>query len=126
MEKFILEPSSHTPYVFMDPKTGLFEFKGRSTPENSIEFYDPIYKFLDNYILAPNSKTIVNVSLEYFNTSSSKCILDVFKKFAKLHKDGKNVLVNWYYEEEDDDMREKGEDYSDILNLPFHILLLNE
>ena len=121
MEALVLQPSAHTPSVSLNSSTGIFEFKGRSTPENSVEYYEPIYKWLDVYIQSPLPKTVVNIQFEYFNTSSSKCILDVLKKFVKLHNAGNEVVINWLYEEEDDDMKEAGEDYSDILSIPFEI-----
>lgn len=121
MEPLVLQPSAHTPSVSLNPTTGNFEFKGRSTPENSVEYYEPIYKWLDVYLQNPLPKTIVNIQFEYFNTSSSKCILDMLKKFVKLHNAGSGVVINWLYEEEDDDMKEAGEDYSDILKIPFEI-----
>lgn len=121
MEPLVLQPTAHTPSISLDPNTGICEFKGRSTPENSVEYYEPIYKWLEGYVQNPQPQTTVNIQFEYFNTSSSKCILDVLKKFVKLHNSGKPVLINWYYEEEDDDMKEAGEDYSDILTIPFEI-----
>jgi hypothetical protein len=121
MEQLVLQPSAHTPSVSLNPTTGICEFKGRSTPENSVEYYEPIYKWLDAYVQSPNATTVVNLQFEYFNTSSSKCILDVLKKFVKIHNAGNEVKINWFYEEEDDDMKEAGEDYSDILDIPFEI-----
>ena len=65
--------------------------------------------------------TEVNVQLEYFNTSSSKCILDVFKKLESII--GKtNITINWHYEEDDEDMLEAGEDYQAIINIPFKMM----
>ena len=124
MEPLVLQPTAHTPSVTLDSKTGVFEFKGRSTPENSVEYYDPIFKWLDQYTQSPLPKTVVNLQFEYFNTSSSKCILDVLKKFVKIHNAGNEVKICWYYEEEDDDMKEAGEDYSDILEIPFEIQVI--
>ena len=126
MDIFHLDAKQNTPFVHFDAQLGVMEMKGRSTPENSVEFYSPILDWLDHYCKNPAEQTVVNVRYEYFNTSSSKCILDVFKKLSKLHKEGKTVKVNWYYEEEDEDMQEAGEDYSDILGIPFDILEIPE
>ena len=79
MESLKIEGSPKTPTVNFDPN-GVVELKGRSIPENSIEFYKPIIAWLDEYNSNAQSETAVNIQLEYFNTSSSKCILDVFKK----------------------------------------------
>ena len=86
MEPIIIEGTAKTPSVRFDANTGIFEIKGRSIPENSVEFYKPIVEWLDKYKENPLSRTEVNIKLEYFNTSSSKCILDVFKKLEAIHK----------------------------------------
>jgi hypothetical protein len=127
MEIFELDAKNHTPYIKLDHTTGIMEFKGRSTPENSVEFYDPINKWLIQFISeAVAIPVIVMLKFEYFNTSSSKCILDVLKKFAELKKTGADVKVEWYYEQDDDDMKEAAEDYSDIVKIPFEIIEIPE
>ena len=75
-------------------------------------------------LLKPN--TIVDVKLEYFNTSSSKCILDLFKQLEKLNAGNTEVKVNWYFEEDDEDMEEAGEDYQAIIDLPFKMIEVEE
>jgi hypothetical protein len=122
MEPLVLEGTQKTPTVEFDPVKGVLEIKGRSIPENSIEFYKPLVDWLENYSDSPAAKTVVNVHLEYFNTSSSKCILDVFKKLESLHKSNNLVQINWYYEEDDEDMLEAGEDYESIIRVPFKMI----
>lgn len=122
MELLNIEGTPKTPTVILNPSTGVIEIKGRSIPENSIEFYRPVVEWLDEYIKDPRPNTVVNVQLEYFNTSSSKCILDVFKKLEVLKKNQKDVIINWYYEEDDEDMLEAGEDYESIIKVPFKMI----
>ncbi len=122
MEPIIIEGTPKTPSVRFDAKQGFVEIKGRSIPENSIEFYKPLVDWLEQYSGAPAEKTVVNIHLEYFNTSSSKCILDVFKKLETIHKAKNDVVVNWYYEEDDEDMLEAGEDYESIIRIPFKMI----
>ena len=76
MEALSMEGTAKTPSVKFDGHEGVIEIKGRSIPENSIEFYKPLVEWLEEYSGAPMDLTQVNVQLEYFNTSSSKCILD--------------------------------------------------
>ena len=64
--------------------------------------------------------------MEYFNTSSSKCILDLFKQLESLNNGETEVNVNWYYEEDDEDMAEAGEDYDAIISLPFKMIEVEE
>ena len=104
-----------------------FGWRGEtSIPENSIEFYKPIVESLDDYAKGPKEKTKVEIQLEYFNTSSSKCILDLFKKLEAIHKGGNEVAINWYYEEDDEDMLEAGEDYQAIIKVPFTMIEVEE
>ena len=122
MEALLIEGTQKTPEVEFNPQKGVLEIKGRSIPENSIEFYKPLVDWLEEYSDATADKTVVNVHLEYFNTSSSKCILDVFKKLESIHKSNNDVLINWYYEEDDEDMLEAGEDYESIIRVPFKMI----
>lgn len=126
MEKITIEPTPKTPSVSFDFEKGFLEIKGRSIPENSIEFYKPIVESLEKYGISPSLVTTVNIQLEYFNTSSSKCILDVFKRLESIHKSGNQLVVNWYYEQDDEDMLEAGEDYQAIINVPFKMIQINE
>ncbi|MBK7383727.1 MAG: DUF1987 domain-containing protein [Flavobacteriales bacterium] len=126
MEPLKYEGTPKTPHVHFDPRSGLLELKGRSIPENSIDFYKPLIDWIDKYGREPNSKTAVHVQLEYFNTSSSKCILDVFKRLEPIRSAGNEVTVLWHYEADDEDMLEAGEDYSGIINIPFKMIQIAE
>ncbi len=127
LKKLIIEGSNKTPFVKFDAETGILEMRGRSIPENAIEFYKPLVEWLDKYSKIAKDRTEVNIQLEYFNTSSSKCILDIFKKLEEINKkEGKEVIINWYYEEDDEDMLEAGEDYQSILKIPFRMIEMEE
>jgi hypothetical protein len=123
MEDLNLEGTAKTPTVDFK-SNGELLIKGRSIPENSIEFYKPIIDWISDYGNGPQSDTSVNIQLEYFNTSSSKCILDVFKKLESLPDT--TVKIKWYYEEDDEDMLEAGEDYEAIIDLPFEMVEVEE
>ncbi len=126
MEKYTVESTPKTPHLLLDFQSGILEIKGRSIPENSIEFYKPLVDALDKYSTSIKPTTTVNIQLEYFNTSSSKCILDIFKKLESIHKSGSSVTINWHYEEDDEDMLEAGEDYQAIINVPFKMIEVAE
>ena len=123
MEDLNLEGTAKTPTIDFK-SNGELLIKGRSIPENSIEFYKPIIDWISDYGNSPQSETAVNIQLEYFNTSSSKCILDVFKKLESLSDTA--VKIKWYYEEDDEDMLEAGEDYEAIIDLPFEMVEVEE
>lgn len=126
MESISIAGTPKTPTVSFDAAQGKVEIKGRSIPENSIEFYKPLVDWLEEYLSTPAELTEVNIQLEYFNTSSSKCILDVFKKLEAIYKSGNEVVINWYYEEDDEDMLEAGEDYQSIIRIPFKMIEIEE
>jgi hypothetical protein len=127
MDALKIEGPPKTPTVNFDAANGVLLLKGRSIPENSIEFYKPIVDWLDKYSGNAKPQTAVNIQLEYFNTSSSKCILDVFKKLETIHNGGKSqITINWHYEEDDEDMLEAGEDYQAIINVPFKMVEIEE
>ena len=126
MTNILLDGSAKTPTVHFDGSTGQLELRGRSIPENSIEFYRPLIDWIDHYSQAPQPTTKLRVQLEYFNTSSSKCILDLFKKLETVRSSGNEVMVYWHYEPDDEDMLEAGEDYQAIINIPFKMIQIEE
>ena len=120
MEPIKIYPTRNTPAVLLDPSRGVFKLYGRSSPENSLQFYEPLRMVLSNNITV--DRVDVRIKMEYFNTSSSKCIYDILKEVKSLENKGKEVMVRWYYDEDDEDMLEAGEDYSDLLDLPFRFI----
>jgi hypothetical protein len=121
MSNLIIENSIKTPSITLDTN-GIMEIKGKSIPENSFEFYKPVFDWLESYIQSPSSKTEMKISLEYFNTSSSKCLLDIFRKLETLNLSGRStVKVSWYYDADDEDMMEAGEDYQALVKVPFEL-----
>jgi hypothetical protein len=122
MEKIYLEGTHKTPYVLADPDKGQIELKGRSNPENSAEFYKPLVDWLDNYADSNIGDLDLTIDLEHFNTSSSKCIMDVLKRLKKLNQANRKVNVSWYYEEDDEEMLEAAETYESMTDLKFKII----
>jgi hypothetical protein len=119
METIKILGTDDTPTVILDAENEIFEISGRSLPEDVTAFYDPILNWLDEYAGSPNAKTAFTFKLVYFNTASSKLLLDILMKLEQMHEDGKDVLVRWFYPEDDEDMQEAGEEYADIVDVPF-------
>ncbi len=121
MKKILIEKSYKGPAINFDGEKGLIEIKGCSILENPRTFYEPLVdKWLDEYISNPKEKTVVNIELEYFNTSSSMWIFQILKKLGGLYKKNKEVTVNWYYF--DEDMLEIAEDYEALISIPFNMI----
>lgn len=122
-----IEGSPKTPNIILDSEKGLVEISGRSIPENAVEIFKPVLEWLEEYSQKPQVETCVNLKLEYFNTSSSKSILSILKRIEGLGRDEKSkVSVNWFYEQDDEDMLEAGEDFDAIIKVPFKMVSVEE
>jgi len=122
MEKIVIEPTNETPKVILDKENSVFEFSGNSLPEDVVTFFSPILSWFDEYAKTPNETTKIIFNLEYYNTSSSKMILKLLEKFRDIHRSGYSIEVHWHYMEDDEDMIEAGEDYSENIKVPFKFI----
>src|SRR4051812_23798375 len=122
MENYVYTGTPKTPIIKFDKNTGILEIEGRSIPENSIDFYKPLMDMLDDYRKAVKPNTVAEIKIEYLNTSSSKCILAVFKKLEEIKNADSHVLIKWYYQEDDDEMLEAGEEYQAVVNVQFKMI----
>lgn len=117
------EQTPKTPFIELNAETGSFKIRGKSIPENSVLFYKPLFEWLDNYIQTPSKSTVLDIQLDYFNTSSAKIFADLFRKLEGLQSSAKSeVLINWQYNDIDDDMQEAGEDYKSISKVNFNLV----
>lgn len=122
-----IESTRVSPFISYSPNQSVLSLRGRSSPENPIEFYKPVFAFLENLKSSGVDTLTVNVCLEYFNTSSTKVLFNIFRVIDKLNSSNNiNATINWYYEEWDDDMMEIGEDFSHDLGLSFNLIELKE
>lgn len=121
MEPFVKEPTVDTPRVLLDADKGIFELAQMSLPEDAVDFYAPVLEWFANYSKCPNSKTVFDMKLEYFNTASSKQLIQILLLLQSL-KGRSEIVVNWYYKEIDEDMQSLGEEYSQIISLPFNLI----
>ena len=119
MEVVKIVGTDDTPSVTLDVANEIFEVSGRSLPEDVASFYEPILEWLDGYSEEAIAKTVFNFKLVYFNTASSKMLLDILLKLEEMYESGKDVLIKWHFPDDDEDMEEAGEEYADIVEVPF-------
>jgi hypothetical protein len=113
MEKKVhIEATKYTPEINLDAEKGLIEFKGKSYPENTFEFYKPIIDWIKEYAKNPKDETTVNMEIVYFNSSTSKLFFNIFDILHEI-KDKSKVTINWYYDKDNETAKEAGEDYVD-------------
>ena len=125
MELLKIRGNWKNPSISFNPN-GKLQIWGRSLPENALDTYKPIFTWLENYKKTPADKTEIDFKLEYFNTSSSKLIYEIFKKFEDLKADGNNLHVKWHYESDDPDMEEEGKLLSNIIKVEIELVGVEE
>ena len=121
MDKLRIEKSIKTPMVEFNTN-GELKIEGRSIPENTVEFYTIPLNWLKTFANNRPSDINLHITLDFFNTSSSKLLLDIFKLLEQMQKQRTIVNVYWHYSEDNENMQEAGEDYKGILKLPFHLV----
>lgn len=122
MEALSIKGTHETPEVLFNKNSGEFSISGKSLPEDVKEFYYPIVKWVSEYAKSPNPETTLKLKMDYFNTASSKMLLEIFEHFKAMHDAGNKVVIDWYYQEDDEDMQDAGEDYADIVEVPFNFI----
>lgn len=121
MKPLRIEAKPKTPAIFFDNFSGVMEIKGMSCSENSVEFYKPVLAWIESYTQEPYPQTELVFFFKYFNTSSAKCILDLLEGFAAVQEAGSSLSIRWQYEDNDEQMQEAGEQFADILGIPFQM-----
>ncbi len=114
MNSIELEKTQHTPYVYGNAEKGVLELLGRSLPEDSNQFYDPILKWLKSFKNEKYKHLEVKLYLDYFNTSSAKSLFSIMTLLNEIMLNDKEVIMYWHYDSDDEDMKELGIEYSDL------------
>jgi len=104
-----IEATAKTPKLKVIPSKGLIHVSGISIPEDPKSFYAPFHDAINDYIKAPIDKTLVEFKLEYFNTSTTLIIRNIIRKLKELNT-LTDLKICWYFEEDDEDMEEVGEE----------------
>lgn len=121
MEELKLSPTKNSPEIILNPD-GNIKIRGRSIHENVTDFFAPVEDWITGYLLNPADITCVNINLEYFNSASAKVFIHLFQKITYVALKHKKFIFNWYYEDGDDDILERGEYFSSVLDVPFNFI----
>ncbi|HEC43775.1 hypothetical protein LCGC14_2481860 [marine sediment metagenome] len=123
MEALKKAGTEDSPEIILDREANNMELSGRSLPEDVITFYEPVLSWIEEYSKNPLENTVFNFKFSYFNTASSKVILDILTLFEEMIEEGNHVLVRWHFADDDEDMQEAGEEYSDMVDVPFEMVM---
>lgn len=123
-ESLKIEATEDTPLIDFDLETGIFKVTGRALPENAHDFFKPLEDWVQEYAESPLESTIVEMRIDYFNSAATRYIFNLLMCFEDIVDDGGDVKIVWYYKEGDDMIESKGEEMSDILEVPFEMKTL--
>jgi len=123
MKELKISATKYSPEVVLNPQ-GFIKIKGRSIHENINDFFIPVEEWLVNYIKTPADVTCIDITLEYFNSASAKILIQLLQKISHVRLKDRKFIINWYYEEGDEDVLERGEYISSVLNIPFNFILI--
>ena len=119
MKNLIVKGDFKHPEIAFDAKSGILELIGKSIPERAGDFYTPIIEWLKNYLQSPHETTTLNLKLIYLNSTSKRYLLNLLE-LLKSNKN--NITINWYYEEDDEDMLDLGKSYKEVVDLPINFI----
>lgn len=127
MQNLIIAKTESTPEINFDYSTGTLEIRGESYPENTAAFYAPVYEWLNNFFAQATKKSLtMNVEIVYFNSSSSKALMNIFDLLSEASSKGSRVAVNWIYDENNESGLEYGEEFKeDVGALEFNLVVKN-
>ncbi|MCB2195312.1 MAG: DUF1987 domain-containing protein [Bacteroidetes bacterium] len=136
MKGLDIPATAKSPRVLLDTDKNIFEIQGNSRPENVRDFYFPIIYKIRKYFEKVIDKNKVdefneksfkfNFKLDYFNSSSAKFISDILVLIRDFTEEGLNLKVNWYFADGDEDMMEVGEDFSEMISVPFNYIMIEK
>lgn len=121
LESLYIEGSRKTPMISLDI-TGKFRIEGRSIPEDASLFYTRVVEWIEKYLKINIEQTSIEIALEYLNSGTSKYILQILKMLNESTHESHKLIVKWYYEVGDDDILERGEYYSSILEIDINFI----
>lgn len=122
MEILNYKESGYLPGIILDKEKAIYQITGRACPEDPVEFYEPVFDWLNKFIEEPEETMVFDFKMSYYNTATSKALMMILQKLEEISEEGTKVTVNWYFPEDDEDMEEAGEDYSEMVELDFNIL----
>lgn len=134
-DRLYIAPTNYTPEIDFDPEKQKFKMAGVARPEDAYEFFEPVVSQVESYVKQTlkdygenklsNATFIIMFDFEYMNSSSSKYIFQIISNFKKFYEKQFNVKIFWYYDDPEDQILEDGEDFSEIINIPFNFLIRN-
>jgi hypothetical protein len=117
-------PTGNTPEFLYNPE-GIIKIKGRGLYGNNTEVNEHIMNWIEEYVNNPSEITYVIIAFEYLNSSSTSILVSILKKLSQVILQSKKIVIQWFYEEDDEDILERGEYISESFNIPIKFIISN-
>ncbi len=136
MKKLYISPTKTTPEILLSPEENIFYIRGISSPEDVRAIYYPVIDWIKVFIdgilegekngYSPDFPLKFQVNLDYFNSSSAKFLFDIFSDLKRLIPAGIPVMVEWFYGEGDDDLKDAGKEIALLAGLELTYIMKNK
>lgn len=128
MENLTIEATKSSPSIVFDAQSGMLEIRGKSYPENAAKFYAPVLEWVNSYLQSShNARLRMTLEIIYLNSSSSKAFLNLLDILDRSAKDGREVVINWLYHEDDETSLECGEEFQEeVESAIFNLVAITE
>ncbi|GAA0783185.1 DUF1987 domain-containing protein [Roseibium denhamense] len=111
---YTVEATPRSPEIHLDPTSRTLGISGESYPEDASAFYGPVFQEVKGFLNARKGELFTaNIRFVYFNSSSAKAIMNLFQMLEEAAEGGHSIVINWYYDPDDDMMEEMGEDFAE-------------
>ncbi|PID28594.1 MAG: hypothetical protein CSB55_04485 [Candidatus Cloacimonadota bacterium] len=122
MKNLYIESSKYTAEINFNSGKGLLKISGNSYPEDAISFFEPVINWLEKYLENCDKNVIMEIKVNYINSSSSKSFIDIFEILEEFHVNKGKIICRWFYEKGDDEILESGEELLEDANFPFEFI----
>ena len=122
MEILKIPGTKYTLEINFDPDTGHLEMAGSSYPENAVEFFQPIFEWLENYVSKVKNSILLSLNFDYLNSISTRCIINILEILEMYYNGGGKVEVNWYCAKDNEDMLQMAQEIAEDVKLPINVI----
>lgn len=122
MNELLIESTQSSPAIRGDWEKGTLYMDGDSYPENSYELYADVVAWVSRFLKETSAPLTLELTLFYLNTSSIKVMMDIFDEMEEAFQAGRQVAINWLYDEENERVAELAEEFKEDCTFPFNII----
>lgn len=122
MDQIHISRTNQTPEFIFNPD-GIIKIVGRGLFNDKPEVTDQLITWIDEYLHNPARVTNVTIAFEYLNSLSTVILVTILKSLSRINRQSKNLVIKWYYEDDDEEILEKGKYIAFSFDLPIEFIM---